>query len=485
MDEAGAAVHIERSFGNHMNGANNSDPPPPIVTENDVADIISQWTGIPIGKIDAAETSNLLTLESSMTKRVKGQDRAVRSIARAVRRARSGLRDQSRPVASFLFCGSTGVGKTWLAKTLAATYYGSEKDMVRIDMSEYMEKHTASRLTGPPPGYVGYEEGGQLTEAVRRSPHSVVLLDEIEKAHRDVLNVLLQVMEDGVLTDGKGRTVCFKNVILVMTSNVGSMRILDLVDEQRMARLIDAGANGGNGQVVRRKKKKRRAEGGPSFEDSVFGDDDEEEPSPNAVSLERAAAEYAALSAVVQEELKAEMKPELLNRIDEIITFSPLGGADLRDIARAIVNESIDRAQKERDVHVRITESLLDAVLADGGEASAARFGARPMRRAVRRLFEDAVSDAIVRGFLGEGDVGVVDMGLSGGYVGTLPTVVVTREKDGATLVVEVDDGSGGIGAAVSTAIEVPPLSTGFMPNGSGMTEREVLETEVMKTDVV
>jgi len=485
MDEAGAAVHIERSFGNHMNGANNSDSPPPIVTENDVADIISQWTGIPIGKIDAAETSNLLTLESSMTERVKGQDRAVRSIARAVRRARSGLRDQSRPVASFLFCGSTGVGKTWLAKTLAATYYGSEKDMVRIDMSEYMEKHTASRLTGPPPGYVGYEEGGQLTEAVRRSPHSVVLLDEIEKAHRDVLNVLLQVMEDGVLTDGKGRTVCFKNVILVMTSNVGSMRILDLVDEQRMARLIDAGANGANGQVVRRKKKKRRAEGGPSFEASVFGDDDEEEPSPNAVSPERAAAEYAALSAVVQEELKAEMKPELLNRIDEIITFSPLGGADLRDIARAIVNESIDRAQKERDVHVRITESLLDAVLADGGEASAARFGARPMRRAVRRLFEDAVSDAIVRGFLGEGDVGVVDMGSSGGYVGALPTVVVMREKDGATLVVEVDDGSGGIGAAVSTAIEVPPLSAGFMPNGSGMTEREVLETEVMKTDVV
>ncbi|KAL7538981.1 hypothetical protein ACHAWF_006261, partial [Thalassiosira exigua] len=196
LDEAGASVHMEHSFKSLS-----TPNPPPEVTEHDVSEIISRWTNIPIGKLDASESATLMTLEDSLTSRVKGQDRAVKSIARAVRRARSGLRDAGRPIASFLFCGPTGVGKTWLAKSLAAQYFGREKDMVRIDMSEYMEKHAASRLTGPPPGYVGYEEGGQLTEAVRRAPHSLVLLDEIEKAHGDVLNVLLQVMEDGVLTD--------------------------------------------------------------------------------------------------------------------------------------------------------------------------------------------------------------------------------------------------------------------------------------------
>lgn len=440
MDEAGASVHMENSF------MPSSVPKPPlVVTESDISAIISRWSNIPIGKITSSESSTLLELEASLESRVKGQQRAIKSIARAVRRARSGLRDAGRPVASFLFCGSTGVGKTWLAKSLAAQYYGSEKDMIRIDMSEYMEKHTASRLTGPPPGYIGYEEGGQLTEAVRRNPHSVVLLDEIEKAHRDVLNVLLQVMEDGILTDGKGRSIDFKNTILVMTSNIGSHKILDLVAQQKLQRSRSGGE--------RRKKKKKRGDGSSSFEEYVMG----EEVNGGSgmmngleeISSSVAAEEYAALSEVVQEELQKEMRPELLNRIDEIITFSPLDNENLRDIAYAIVNASMERAYKERSIKLSVSESLIDAILFDGA-ANAGAFGARPMRRAAQRLFEDAVSDAIVRGFLAEGDSATVEMGLDTNVLG-MPTVVVFRERDGESLIVDVDDGSGGIGMAAST----------------------------------
>lgn len=449
LDEAGAAVHMTHSF-NTMN----MPVPPPEVTEEDVASIISRWTNIPVGKLDADESSSLLTLETALASKVKGQGRAIKTIARAVRRARSGLRDAGRPVGSFLFCGSTGVGKTWLAKSLAAQYYGSEKDMIRIDMSEYMEKHTASRLTGPPPGYVGYEEGGQLTEAVRRAPHSVVLLDEIEKAHKDVLNVLLQVMEDGQLTDGKGRTVDFKNVILVMTSNVGSRRILELVGQQRAERAM----SGGGGE--RRKKKKRRADedgvpaSNPSFEDYVLGEGVNGGSSMDANGSgvddsARANEEYAALSEVVQDELQNEMRPELLNRIDEIVVFSPLDDENLRDIAYAIVNDASERALREKDIKLTASESLIDAILYDGTR-NAAEFGARPMRRAGQRLFEDAASDAIVRGFLVEGDRATVDMGLSESASG-MPTVAIMREKDGALLVVDVDDGSGGIGMVASS----------------------------------
>jgi len=444
LDEAGAAVQLEYAFNSISTSTTNM----PDVTEQDVSQIISQWSNIPIGKLSSTESDSLLTLEESLADRVKGQPRAIKSIARAVRRSRSGMRDSGRPVASFLFCGSTGVGKTWLAKSLAAQYYGSEKDMVRIDMSEYMEKHTASRLTGPPPGYVGYEEGGQLTEAVRRAPHSVVLLDEIEKAHRDVLNVLLQVMEDGVLTDGKGRSIDFKNVILVMTSNVGSRKILELVGQQRIERALS-----GQGGEGRRKKKKRRSEdgeGSTSFEDFVMGDDgvngDEQTPT-NGVTSATVADEYSALSEVVQEELQKEMRPELLNRIDEIIVFNPLEETELRDIAHAIVDKSIERAYNEKEITLSVSEALIDSIMTDGA-MNAAEFGARPMRRAAQRLFEDAVSDAIVRGFLQEGDAATVDMGL--GSSAKNPTVVVMREKDGELLMVDVDDGSGGIGMASS-----------------------------------
>ena len=420
--------------------------PPPEVTEHDVSEIISKWTNIPIGKLTSTESSTLLDLESSLAERVKGQPRAIKSIARAVRRARSGLRDAGRPVASFLFCGSTGVGKTWLAKSLAAQYYGSEKDMIRIDMSEYMEKHTASRLTGPPPGYVGYEEGGQLTEAVRRAPHSVVLLDEIEKAHRDVLNVLLQVMEDGVLTDGKGRSICFKNVILVMTSNVGSRQILELVGQQRLQRAQNNGI---------RKKKKRRSSGGEeTFEEFVMGNESLNGDDSAMMESMVAAEEYSALSEVVQNELQQEMKPELLNRIDEIIVFSPLDDDNLRDIATAIVDASIERAYKERSIRLVASDSVIESIMNDGA-MNAAEFGARPMRRAAQRIFEDAVSDAIVRGFLQDGDMATVDMGRGENGMMGCPTVVIIREKDGATLVVEVDDGSGGIGSSASSLSRV------------------------------
>jgi ATP-dependent Clp protease ATP-binding subunit ClpA len=268
----------------------------------------------------------------------------------------------------------------------------------------------------------------------------VVLLDEIEKAHRDVLNVLLQVMEDGILTDGKGRTVCFKNAILIMTSNVGSRKIMELVGQQRLNRAMSGGT---------RRKKKRRSEG---FEEYVMGDDEVNGDGDLYVNGESGAhttEEYAQLSSVVQEELQKEMKPELLNRIDEIIVFSPLENSNLRDISTAIVDASIDRALKERSITLTASDSLINAIVSDGG-ANVAEFGARPIRRAVQRLFEDAVSDAIVRGFLQEGDHATVDLGLTTGEAG-LPTVVIMREKDGELLVVDVDDGSGGIGMSTSS----------------------------------
>jgi len=213
---------------------------PPVVTEHTIAQVVSEWSGIPIGKLESSEMDRLIALEDKITKCIKGQAHSIRGVACAICWVQSGLWDPHCPVASFLFCGPTGTGKTELCKTLAETYFGAERDMIRIDCSEYMEKHSVSRLTGPPPGYIGYESGGQLTEAVRKAPHSVVLLDEVEKAHGDVLNILLQIMEDGILTDGKGRTVNFKNTILVMTSNVGSKRILELVRSEE----ADAAANG-------------------------------------------------------------------------------------------------------------------------------------------------------------------------------------------------------------------------------------------------
>jgi ATP-dependent Clp protease ATP-binding subunit ClpC len=285
--------------------------------------------------------------------------------------------------------------------------------MIRIDCSEYMEKHSVSRLTGPPPGYIGYEEGGQLTEAVRSSPHSVVLLDELEKAHGDVLNILLQILEDGILTDGKGRTVNFKNTILIMTSNVGSRDILDLSRLESAARLV-------NGESESDKDKQQQ-------EDDLL---------------------YARLSETVKDALEATMKPELLNRMDEIVVFSPLSSTDLSSISDLLLSKITQRAESEQDLKLSASPALSLKVMEEGS-SNAAQFGARPMRRAAQRFFEDAVSDALIRGFLKNGDEAVVDLipdelePSSRHY-----TVEVRRSSDGEALKVLVDKVSQGIGSS-------------------------------------
>jgi len=416
MDEAGAITHLSSysvTTNVKSNTANDDDlndddeTDLPVVDEQTVTEIISEWASIPLGKLESSEMKRLIQLEDDMTLRVKGQKRAIQSVSRAVRRARSGLRDPQRPIASFMFCGPTGTGKTELCKTLAETYYGSEKDMIRIDCSEYMEKHSVSRLTGPPPGYIGYEEGGQLTEAVRRAPHSVVLLDELEKAHGDVLNILLQILEDGILTDGKGRTVNFKNTILIMTSNVGSQNILAL------SRLESAGQNTQDSGTEQQQRE----------------------------SL------YAKLSETVKEALEASMKPELLNRMDEIVVFSPLSSTDLASITSLILSKTIQRAELEQNLKISATPALSQKVMEEGS-SSAAQFGARPMRRAAQRFFEDAVSDALIRGFLKNGDEAVVDLIPESSDLNPHHTVEVRRSSDDEVLEVIVDKISQGIGSA-------------------------------------
>lgn len=300
-------------------------------------------------------------------------------------------------------------------------------------MSEYMEKHSVSRLTGPPPGYIGYEEGGQLTEAVRRAPHSVVLLDELEKAHGDVLNILLQIMEDGMLTDGKGRTVSFKNTILVMTSNVGSRRILQVT---------------------------RDSEETASFESTneIFEPPSNEKVNPNDPKsanhpiTNMAETLYSKLLTVVKEELEDALRPELLNRIDEIVVFSPLGDSDLSEIASSLLQQTVTRAKTERNMNLTVDPALIMRVR-DEGSAQASQFGARPMRRAAQRFLEDSISEALVRGFLKEGDTATVDLG---SVVGAKCTVVITRSSDGKQLEVPIEDSSGGIGSVAITPVKSP-----------------------------
>jgi len=346
LDEAGSMIKMSSNFEEDY-----------FVTEDAITEVISEISGIPIGRLDTGEKVRLRNLELEMGKRIKGQERAVKSVAKAVRRARSGMRDPKRPVASFLFCGPTGVGKTELCKSLADTYFGREKDMISIDMSEYMDRFATSRLVGAPPGYVGYEEGGQLTEAVRRNPHSVILFDEVEKAHEDVLNILLQIMDEGKLTDGKGRVVNFKNAIFVMTSNIGSNKILDVSKQSS----------------------------GDTAEQSIE------------------------MAKVVQEELENTWKPEILNRIDEIVVFSPLSVDNLRAIASNILDETADRAGKAQNIKITIGEDVANAVTREGLEY-AAQYGARPIRRATQRYLEDTMSEAIMKDFIKEGDDVTVSM---------------------------------------------------------------------------
>ena len=332
-----------------------------IVTEEDIATVVAQWTGIPVAKIAEEESETLLHLEEELHKRVVGQDEAVTAVAKAVRRARAGLKDPKRPIGSFLFLGPTGVGKTELARALASSLFGDESAMIRLDMSEYMEKHTVSRLVGAPPGYVGYEEGGQLTDAVRRKPYSVILLDEVEKAHADFFNILLQVLDDGRLTDSQGRTVDFRNTVIIMTSNLGAKALHKNSPEL--------------GFLAAKK--------------SDFNVDENKE------------IEFKEAKKSVMDAVKRHFRPEFLNRIDEMIVFHPLTGEDLKEIVTILMSD-VTKRLGERDLQLEITPEAMKLLVKEGSDFT---MGARPLKRAIQRLIEDPVSDLILKGDAKEGKI--------------------------------------------------------------------------------
>ena len=327
-----------------------------VVTAEDVANIVSNWTGIPVTKLEEEETQKLLRLEEELHKRVVGQDEAIKAVSEAVRRARAGLKDPGRPIGSFIFLGPTGVGKTELARTLAETMFDDEDAMIRVDMSEYMEKHAISRLVGSPPGYIGHEEGGQLTEPVRRRPYSVVLFDEIEKAHPDVFNILLQILEDGSLTDTHGRKVDFKNTVVIMTSNVGA----DFIEKQSQL-------------------------GFKAVEDQE--------------------QKYEKMKEKVMTELRKTFRPEFLNRIDETIVFHSLSKEHIKKIADLMLDELRERLD-EKDINIEVTEKAKDKIVEEGYDSE---FGARPLRRAIQKLIENELSTRLLGGQIVEGDNVKVD----------------------------------------------------------------------------
>lgn len=332
-----------------------------IVTEEDIAAVVAQWTGIPVAKIAEEESATLLHLEEELHKRVVGQDEAVTAVAKAVRRARAGLKDPKRPIGSFLFLGPTGVGKTELARALASSLFGDESAMIRLDMSEYMEKHTVSRLVGAPPGYVGYEEGGQLTDAVRRKPYSVILLDEVEKAHADFFNILLQVLDDGRLTDSQGRTVDFRNTVIIMTSNLGAKAL-----HKNLPELGFLAAKKSNSNVDENK-----------------------------------GTDFKAAKKSVMDAVKRHFRPEFLNRIDEMIVFHPLTEEDLKEIVTILMSDVTKRLE-ERDLQLEISPEAMQLLVKEGSDFT---MGARPLKRAIQRLIEDPVSDLILKGDAKEGKI--------------------------------------------------------------------------------
>nr|WP_162853499.1 ATP-dependent Clp protease ATP-binding subunit [Ligilactobacillus salivarius] len=343
------------------------------VTAEDIAEVVSEWTGVPVTQINRSEGDRLIRLEKILHNRVIGQDEAVKAVSKAIRRARSGLKDPTRPIGSFMFLGPTGVGKTELAKALAEAMFGSEDSMIRIDMSEYMEKYTTSRLIGSPPGYVGYDEGGQLTEKVRNNPYSVVLLDEVEKAHNDVFNILLQVLDDGFLTDSKGRKVDFRNTIIIMTSNLGATALRD--------------------------------------EKSVgFGAKDVSD-------------DYEAMAAKVRETLKKTFRPEFLNRLDETVVFHSLNKEEIHQIVKLMAKNIIDRI-KEQNINLKITPAAIDIVAEAGFDAE---YGARPIRRVLQDKIEDLLSEELLAGNIETG--ATVTIGAKKGEITIKVKNLVAAEK--------------------------------------------------------
>jgi len=318
------------------------------VTEDEIAEVVSRWTGIPVSRMLEGEREKLLRMESALHKRVVGHDEAITAVSDAIRRSRAGLSDANRPIGSFLFLGPTGVGKTELCKSLAEFMFDTEEAMVRIDMSEFMEKHSVARLIGAPPGYVGYEEGGYLTEAIRRRPYSVILLDEVEKAHPDVFNILLQVLDDGRLTDGQGRTVDFKNTLVVMTSNLGSQVIQELAGEEN----------------------------------------------------------YEAMKAAVMEIVSAQFRPEFINRVDEVVVFHPLARDQIRAITQIQV-EYLRRRLADRDIVLQVSAAALDNLGEAGFDPV---YGARPLKRAIQQKMENTLAQRILAGEFGPGDTIAVDL---------------------------------------------------------------------------
>jgi len=345
------------------------------VTVNDIASVVAMWTGIPVDKIAETESAKLLNMEEILHQRVIGQKEAVLSISKAIRRARAGLKDPKRPIGSFIFLGPTGVGKTELGRALAEVMFGDEDAMIRIDMSEYMEKHSTSRLVGSPPGYVGYDEGGQLTEKVRRKPYSVVLLDEIEKAHPDVFNILLQVLEDGRLTDSKGRTVDFRNTVIIMTSNVGATEL-----------------------------KKNRYVG---------------------FNIQDGESDYDDMKEKMLAELKKTFRPEFLNRVDDMIVFHSLEKEHLREIV-SLMSDELSKRLTEQDIELVLTESAKDKITEEGYDPE---YGARPLRRALQKHVEDRLSEELLEGKVLMGEKVIVDVEDDKFIVRTEKQTVVAAEK--------------------------------------------------------
>jgi ATP-dependent Clp protease ATP-binding subunit ClpC len=370
IDEAGSRTHLRYSMQSKVpnEALNLSEASPlidpdalvPVVDEEDIAQIVAAWTGIPLNKVNETESESLLHLEARLHERIIGQEAAVKAVSRAIRRARVGLKDPKRPIASFIFAGPTGVGKTELTKALATYLFGSAEAMVRLDMSEFMESHTVSKLIGSPPGYIGYDEGGQLTEAVRRQPYTVILFDEIEKAHADVFNLLLQLLDEGRLTDAQGRTVDFKNTLVIMTSNIGS-------------KVIEKGGSG------------------LGF----------------AIADNQADAQYSHLCSLVNEELKQYFRPEFLNRLDEIIVFRQLSKPEVSQIADILLQDISVQLREQRDISLEVTRAFKDRVVEEGYDPA---YGARPLRRTITRYLEDSLAEAILSGQLKEGECAMVDI---------------------------------------------------------------------------